>query len=76
MTIKQNNGWRRIDSIKKSEKEESFYNLPKPGLYDLVTTDREIIYRYNYRGSISCDMYIQSNITHFRKTAEHKLPKK
>ncbi len=69
-----NNGWRRVSSIKDFEKEHSFYQLPKPDEYDIIV-DGKIIYRHWYGGSISDDRYIECNVTHFRKSKYHKLPR-
>lgn len=68
-----NNGWRKVSSIKSFEKEHSFYQLPKPGVYDIIVKG-EIIYRHWYGGSISDDRYIEYNVTHFRNSKPHKLP--
>lgn len=70
-----NNGWRRVDSLRGQDKDRSYFMLPRPGIYDLVDRDNEIIYRYFYRGSIICDHFIKNRITHFRKSKSHFLPK-
>lgn len=69
-----NNGWRTVSSIKSFEKEHSFYQLPKTGLYDIIV-EGEVIYRHWYGGSISDDRYIEYNVSHFRKSKRHKLPR-
>jgi len=71
-----NNGWRRISSLKDNEKEASYFQLPKQYYeYDIIV-EGEIIYRYYYGGSISDDGYVKVNVTHFRFSEIHKLPKK
>lgn len=69
-----NRGWRKISNIKSFEKYHSFYRLPNPGIYDIVV-DNKIIYNHYYGGSISDDRYVESYISHFRKSVVHKLPK-
>lgn len=69
-----NRGWRRVSDIKNHEKQHSFYQLPKPDVYDIIV-DGKIIYRHYYGGSISDDAYIENNVTHFRKSERHKLPR-
>lgn len=70
-----NNGWRRFDSITDGEKQQSFNALPKTNEYYDVVVDGEIQYRYYYGGCISSDGWVERNVTHFRVSPSHKLPK-
>jgi len=70
-----NNGWRRLDSIKYYEKEQSFNALPETNRYYDIVVKGKIEYRYYYGGCISSDAYVENNITHFRLSKRYKLPK-
>jgi hypothetical protein len=70
-----NNGWRRYDSIKEIEKQKSFNSLPKTNRYYDVVVKGEIEYGYYYGGCISSDGWVDRNVTHFRLSKRHKLPR-
>ena len=69
-----NNGWRRYDSIKDYEKQQSFNALPKTNRYYDIVVNGEIQYNYYYGGCISSDSWVDRNVTHFRESKRYKLP--
>ena len=69
-----NNGWRRLDSIKDSEKRNSFNALPEENEYYDIVYDKKIEYRYYYSGNISSDAWVENNVSHFRLSKNYKLP--
>lgn len=69
-----NNGWRKIDTVKDFEKVYSFETLPKGCYFDILVNGK-IEYNWYYSGNISSDRYVSQNVTHFRKSKRHKLPR-
>lgn len=69
-----NNGWRKIETVKDFEKVYSFETLPKGSYFDIIV-DGKIEYNWYYSGNISSDRYVSNNVTHFRKSKRHKLPR-
>jgi len=70
-----NNGWRRLDSIKDYEKQQSLNTLPKVNKYYDIVVKGEIEYRHYYSGNISSDAWVKNNVTHFRISKRYKLPR-
>lgn len=69
-----NNGWRKLNSVKDFEKDNSFNELPKTNRYYDIVVGCKIQYRYYYSGCISSDRFVENEVTHFRLSKQYKLP--